>query len=157
MSKLHELLGGWSADVPKSIRVLDCSDCSIGVDAIIDGGGGNGIAGMVNSMGALGFAMNDGWLLSEKLGPWAWAWPWPWWWWWCGNDFGKIFCLLESVVRDNRSLNAFKAICRRRSMSCISTFCADTWRGKQQQKIIYLINIVNFLNVLNILKYIQYL
>lgn len=39
---------------------------------------------------------------------------------------GKIFCLLESVVRDNRSLNAFNAICLRRSMSCISTFCTDT-------------------------------
>lgn len=132
MSGLHELFDGCSVGVPKSMRVLDVLGAATGsvgcVGATIDGGGGRGIAGIVNSMGVFCDAINGGWLLSDKLWwPWwPWPWPWPWWWWWCGNDFGKIFCLLESVVRDNRSLNAFRAICRRRSMSCISTLCTDT-------------------------------
>lgn len=124
---------GWLPGASKSISVLCCGAASGGceycADATIDGGGGNGIAGIVNSMGAFGLAMKDGWSLSEKLWwcPWLWLWLWPpGWWWWCGNDFGRIFCLLESVVRDNRSLKALRAICLLRSMSCISTLCTDT-------------------------------
>lgn len=33
---------------------------------------------------------------------------------------GSTFCLFASVVRAKRSLNAFNAICRRRSISCTS-------------------------------------
>lgn len=35
-----------------------------------------------------------------------------------GKDFGSRFCLDESVVFESRSLSAFSAICRRRSMFC---------------------------------------
>lgn len=44
--------------------VLVCAAGSIGCEycagVIIDGGGGNGIAGIVNSIGAFGDAINDG-------------------------------------------------------------------------------------------------
>lgn len=98
-----------------------------------DGGGGSGIAGIVNDIGTFFCAMNGGWpLLASTFinGPWPWCW-WPWWpwcawcppcwcWWWCGNDLGSTFCLFASVVRAKRSLNAFSAICRLRSISCTS-------------------------------------
>lgn len=41
--------------------------CEYCAGVTIDGGGGNGMAGIVNSIGAFGDAMNEGWSLSEKL------------------------------------------------------------------------------------------
>lgn len=67
MSELHELFDVGSVGEPKSMRVagvaLDAAtsigcECCAGIT--IDGGGGNGIAGIVNSIGVFGGAMNDG-------------------------------------------------------------------------------------------------
>lgn len=101
----------------RSINVEEpafCICCSVGIcgELTIDGGGGNGIAGIVNSTGALDLAINDGWSLS-------WWWWWPWWWWLIGNDFGRTFCRLESVVLDKRSLKASKL----RKKNCLLNDC----------------------------------
>lgn len=102
------------------------ADRSASDSACIDGGAGNGIAGIMNSIDCCLGAMNGGWELSPCACWWLW-WPWwPPWWWWCGRDFGKRCCRLASVVRAKRSLRAFRAIFRRRSMSCMSTFGIET-------------------------------
>lgn len=109
------------------VSICSVSDCCC-INA--DGGGGRGIAGIVNDIGIFLCAMNGGWLPPESTlinWPWCWWLWWPWWpwcplcWWWCGKDFGKTWCLLASVVRARRSLRAFNAIWRLRSISCTST------------------------------------
>lgn len=61
MSELHELFDGGSVGEPRSMRVAGVAlaaaasvGCEYCAGITIDGGGGNGIAGIVNSIGAFG-------------------------------------------------------------------------------------------------------